>query len=102
MPSYSPIRTYESVKKQAKKLLQEVLSFDAHVAKVQSNPPSGTTYDDGIHLVTALYNNMHISSVEQECGPALKQLFCWNLLNEHPKFELIHKPPMESDATDFN
>lgn len=100
--SYSPIRTCESVKKRAKKLLKECLSFVTHVAKIQSNQTSDTTYDVAIHLATALYNNMEIPSVEQEYEPAFKQLSCWNLLKAQPKLALVHKPPTKLDSTDFN
>lgn len=92
-PAYCQHRTTESVKKRVKKLLQECLMFGTHVAKINRAQPSGTNSDDVVHLATALYNKLEISSVTDSSGPPFKFLSCWTILKEHPKFDVLSQPP---------
>ena len=53
-PSYYAKRDIKSVERRVRKILAEHLSFAGCVAKMHNTSPSGTTYEDIIHLATAL------------------------------------------------
>lgn len=97
-PSYCQLRSAESVKKRVKKILQDCLLFSSCVAKVNNNQPSGTNYSDCIHLATAIYNKKDILSVSDECAPKFKYITCWEILKNHPKFDLMNQPRKQSSS----
>lgn len=104
-PSYRPQRSTESIKKRVKKLLCDCQAFGGCVARVTRVRPSGASDEDVLHLATALFNKLNISSVQEECGPEFRHLSCWKILKDHPKFELILHPPTaktSDEPTDTN
>lgn len=96
-PAWCTTRTAKSVERRIRKLLTETLSFASYVARITNAQPSGTTANDVVHLATALYNKIEITSVAQSCGPPFKHQTVWQLLKDHPKFDLLLHPPTPSE-----
>lgn len=91
-PAYYQKRNVKSIERRLKKILAECLSFAGCVAKVNNAKPSGCNEDDVVHLGTALFNKIEISSVTEDCGPPFKFMTCWSLLKDHPKFDVLLNP----------
>lgn len=88
-PAYCSRRNDKSTERRIKKILADCLSFAGCVAKVSSARPSGTNSDDELHLATALFNKLEITSMSDSCGPPFKFMSSYHLLKDHPKFDLI-------------
>ena len=98
-PGWCKSRTVKSIERRMRKILSETLSFASSVARITNAQPSGTTADDVIHLATAFFNKLEITSVTQSCGPPFKHQTCWQLLKDHPKFDLLLHPPTPSEPS---
>lgn len=91
-PCYCQKRKGKSVERRVRKILSNFLSFASCISKISNAQPIGTAADDVLHLATAIFNKVEISSVTESFSPPLL-LSCWKLLKDNPKFDVLLNLP---------
>lgn len=92
-PCYCPTQNVKSIERRVRKFLLKYFQFSSYVAKATTAQPSGSNSDDILQLETALLNKRNVLSVSDDCGPPFKHQSCWELLRDHPKFDVPPHPP---------
>lgn len=91
--AYCPCRIDKLGERRIRKILAECLSFADCMAKINNARASGTLEEDFIHMASAFFNKLEISSVLDDCGPLFQFMSFCCILKDHPKLNVLLNQP---------
>lgn len=69
-----------------KTMLREIVHFAGCHKSATKLQKSGNSYDDNIHLATAMFNKINFSHPREDVGTLFRFLKCGELMRDMPKF----------------
>ncbi|PXF43283.1 Glutathione S-transferase T3 [Gracilariopsis chorda] len=87
-------RSVSSIKARCNIIRKECMIFNGCIDLLVRQEITGVSREDIIKMTTAVYNEINMNHVSEECGPPFKHYLAWKLLRNLDKYKCAYENAM--------